>query len=63
MSCQDCERIQQENKQGKNCAFLRVGNGNVLVGACDKHFNQLRAQMGLMVETDAPVTRMLREGV
>lgn len=47
MSCEDCEKRQKENVKGKNLAYLRVGNANVLIGACDKHFNELRQQMGL----------------
>ena len=42
ISCNDCNKIQKDNLKGINCAYYRVGNGNVLIGACDKHFNMLR---------------------
>ena len=47
MTCNECERIQKENLEGKNLAYLRIGKSNVLIGACDQHFNELRAMIGL----------------
>lgn len=46
MSCEECEEIQKNNKQNKDMAYLRIGNSNVLIGACDKHFNELRIELG-----------------
>lgn len=42
MVCNKCKEIQAQNLKGKSCAYLRVGNANVLIGACDEHFNKLR---------------------
>lgn len=41
MSCIDCELIQKLNTRGKKLAYYRFSNANVLIGACDKHFNQM----------------------
>jgi len=41
MGCEVCDAIFEKNMQRKDMAFTRVGNGTVLIGACDKHFNQL----------------------
>ena len=51
MSCEDCERVQEENKSGNDCAYLRVGNSNLLIGACDKHFNELKKKLGYENDT------------
>ena len=59
MSCKACEEIQELNKRGDKCAYLRVGNANVLIGACDKHFNMLREQIGLHPQIDATVHRVI----
>jgi len=48
MSCKDCDKIQEENLKGKNIGYIRVGNADVLVGACDKHFNELQRQIGIL---------------
>lgn len=61
MSCQECDKIREQNIQGKNIAYLRVGNGNVAVAACNKHFNMLRQLMGSNVCEDAPVHRVIEE--
>ncbi len=57
MSCQKCKEIEKQNMQGKNLAFIRVGNANVLVCACDYHFNHLRMMMGMDVGFHSPVER------
>lgn len=46
MSCKECDRIQELNKEGKSCAYLRIDGASILIGACDKHFNRLREQLG-----------------
>ena len=61
MSCANCERIQEQNRQGCNTAYIRIGAANVLIGACDYHFNMLRQQVGLPVELTAPVSRVIKE--
>lgn len=45
MSCENCDKRQEENLRGENLIYMRVGNGNVLIGACDKHFIELRDKM------------------
>lgn len=45
MSCEFCDKIQEENAKGHQLGFLRVGAANVLIGACDKHFNELRNRL------------------
>lgn len=57
MSCEDCDKIQRENKEGHNVAYLRVGTGNVVIGACDFHFNELRRNLRLPT-ADTVVLRM-----
>ncbi len=58
MSCEECEKIEIENMNGKNLAYIRIGNATVLVCACDKHFNELRVRMGMGVQYDSPVVRI-----
>jgi hypothetical protein len=58
MTCKECEEIENQNMQGKNKAYLRVGNANVLICACDYHFNILRNNLGLQIPSDAPVHRL-----
>ena len=36
MSCEDCEKIQNEGTDG--IAYVRIGNGNVAIIGCEKHF-------------------------
>lgn len=47
MGCEDCDRIQEENLKEKNIAYIRIGAANVQIGACDKHFNELRERLGI----------------
>lgn len=61
MSCHDCYRIQDENTRGMNMAYIRVDRSNVLIGACDLHFNMLRRRLGLDVPLDARVCRVIGE--
>jgi len=49
MTCKNCEKIQELNRQGKALAYIRGGRGDILVCACDVCFNSLRAKMGLPV--------------
>lgn len=56
MSCSDCSKIQKLNKAGKARAYMRIGSGSVLIGACDKHFNELRTAMGV-TRADSTVYR------
>ncbi|MCK5604123.1 hypothetical protein KAR91_19705 [Candidatus Pacearchaeota archaeon] len=58
MSCEACTQIQTENRDGNKMVFIRIGNGNVMVGACDRHFNELRQMMGIDVNLDESVYRM-----
>ena len=62
MSCVECSKIQELNKQGQSEAYMRVGAANVLIGACDKHFNELRQMMGKDVQLDAPICRVVMPG-
>jgi hypothetical protein len=62
MSCKACGKIQQANKRDDKRAYIRIGNAIVLIGACDKHFNQLRQMIGLDVELTADVGRASNEG-
>jgi hypothetical protein len=62
VSCEECEKIQELNRIGKELAFFRVGNGNVLVGACDKHFHMIRNAVMGSDESNRPVIRMIDEG-
>lgn len=59
MSCKDCDKIQEENKQGRNRAYIRIEAANVLIGACDKHFNILRRNMGQVIAEDTTVYRLV----
>jgi hypothetical protein len=34
--------VQHLQKQGRQCIYLRVGNAEVLIGACFEHFQELR---------------------
>jgi hypothetical protein len=52
MSCEECNKVQIENRKGINLAFIRVGAADVLVSACDKHFNELRDKIGIKHKTD-----------
>lgn len=45
MSCSKCEEIQEANQRGELLGFLRVGRANVLIGACNEHFNDIRRAM------------------
>jgi hypothetical protein len=63
MSCNDCEDVQKLNKEGKCLAFLRIGNANVLIGACDKHFNELRRQLGIIYDKSSSVNRVRDEKI
>jgi hypothetical protein len=54
MTCDKCEEVQAQNAKGRNCAFIGVGKANVLIGACDEHFNELRH-----APKDAMVARVL----
>jgi len=47
MSCKECDKIQELNKKDEKLAYLRIGIGNVLIGACDKHFNEIRKKIGI----------------
>ena len=47
MSCEDCESMQEMNMKGINTAYIRIGNSNIMIGACDKHFNKLQEQLGI----------------
>lgn len=61
MTCIECEKIQEDNRNGKNLAYIRIGKANVLIGACDEHFNLLRIYMGLIPsnsDSKATVNRM-----
>lgn len=59
MTCKDCRATQAENRQGRNMAYLAVIGSNVLIGACDKHFNLIRHVMGMKAVTDQePVKRL-----
>jgi len=49
MSCKECDEIQELNKKDEKLAYLRVGTGDVLIGACDKHFNELRKKMNIKI--------------
>ncbi len=57
MSCEECDKIQELNKEDKECAYIRIGNGNVLIGACDKHFNEMRKEL-LNTEEEIVVVRV-----
>lgn len=61
MSCEDCKKIKEQNLKGENRAYLQVGTGNVLVCACDRHFNQLRMMTGMDVGYNSPVDRIEQE--
>lgn len=39
MSCEDCERIQEEGTD--NIAYVRIGTGNVAIIGCNKHLTEL----------------------
>lgn len=39
MSCEECENEQRTREKE---IYFRIGNGNVLVFACDKHAAQLQ---------------------
>jgi len=60
MVCEDCNEIQRLNALGKKCAFLRIGIGDVLIGACDLHFNLIRTKEfpHSSAYLDSPVARM-----
>lgn len=58
MSCEECDRIQELNKKGKDLAYLRINSSNVLIGACDKHFNMLKQQLGHNIELHHIVHRV-----
>lgn len=64
MSCKDCETIQEMNLEVKGVAYLRIDTSNVVVGACDYHFNTLRKVLGMLPKDapmDTPVARLNRE--
>ena len=43
MSCKDCEEIQARIQNGEGgSAYIRLTNAFVLIGACDRHFKQVR---------------------
>jgi hypothetical protein len=42
MSCPRCDDVQHLQKQGRQCIYLRIGNAEVLIGACFEHFQELR---------------------
>jgi hypothetical protein len=46
------------NRQGKELAFLRVDTGNVLIGACDKHFHIIRNALMGSDQSNRPVLRI-----
>jgi len=48
MSCKECSKVQKENREGKNLAYLRVNYADVLIGACNKHFIELKEKMGIL---------------
>lgn len=41
MSCKDCDR-QQDTNGGY---YIRIGNGNVYIQACQKHFVELKTMV------------------
>lgn len=55
MSCEKCYEIQEANRHGDKIAFLRIDNANVIIGACDLHFNMLRQQLGQAYITENSV--------
>jgi len=50
--------MQKDNLDGFNKAYMRVSNGNVLIGACDKHFNEIRAKLMTPADGERVVMRM-----
>lgn len=41
MSCENCDKY-QDTGQGY---YIRIGNGNVYVQACEKHFRELKGMV------------------
>ncbi len=41
MNCKDCEKAQKEYRQGKAGTYLRIDHANILVLACEKHFDMV----------------------
>jgi len=56
MSCEECDKIQELNKKDEKLAYLRIGTGDILIGACDKHFDELRKRMN--IEISQGIARM-----
>jgi hypothetical protein len=47
VSCRDCEAVQDraDRREPHQVAFVRIGNGNVLILGCREHMRQLLEQL------------------
>jgi len=45
MSCDKCIKIQELNRKGKALAYLEIQDSKILIGACDFHYNIIRANI------------------